>query len=52
MLLDADVQGDVISLRPPSQRVEEEDGLLVAALSELGLGVLEGEEGNEVRLGK
>ena len=42
VLLDADGEGDVVSLCPSSQGVEEEDGLLVTTLSELGLSVLEG----------
>ena len=53
MLLDANVQGDIVGLGPPSQGVEQEDRLLVAALNKLALGVLEEEEerefGNEGR---
>lgn len=42
VLLDANVEGDIVSLGPPSQGVEEENWLLVASLKELGMGVLEG----------
>ena len=54
VLLDANVQGDIVGLGPPSQGVEQEDRLLVAALNKLALGVLEEEEeerefGNEGR---
>ena len=44
VLLDANVEGDIIGLGPPSQGVEQEDWLLVAALNKLALGVLEEEE--------
>lgn len=54
VLLDANVEGDIIGLGPPSKGVEQEDRLLVAALNKLALGVLEEEEeerefGNEGR---
>ena len=54
MLLDANVEGDIVRLGPPSKGVEQEDRLLVAALNKLALGVLEEEEeerefGNEGR---
>ena len=44
VLLDANVEGDIISLGPPSQGVEQEDWLLVAALNKLASGVLDEEE--------
>ena len=49
MLLDANVEGDIVGLGPPSQGVEQEDRLLVAALNKLALGVLEEEEEEEER---
>ena len=42
MLLDAGGQRHVVVLSPAPQRVEEQDGLLVAALQETTLGVLSG----------
>ena len=48
MLFDADVQRYIISLCPPSQRMEEEDWFLVATINELGLGVLEEEDEKEL----
>ena len=48
MLFDADVQRYIISLRPPSQWMEEEDWFLVATINELGLGVLEEEDEKEL----
>ena len=49
VLLDANVEGDIIGLGPPSKGVEQEDRLLVAALNKLALGVLEEEEEEEER---
>lgn len=49
VLLDANVEGDIVGLGPPSKGVEQEDRLLVAALNKLALGVLEEEEEEEER---
>ena len=47
VLLDANMEGDIVGLGPPSKGVEQEDRLLVAALNKLALGVLEEEEEEE-----
>ena len=41
VLLHAVVKGDIVVLAPATERVEEEDGVLVALLEELNAGVLE-----------